>query len=141
MTEVYNVHMYYVMRAKFCGIEADSHEQAIALVRDLPISEAVETENADEITGWLVDVPKDESYQNSKAYQPDGVTLEGLRWFHIHFDDDDGDNFDLLVHTYDTGDAFKLWQEYYGEDFDDVGFEDVAIEEKRVPAGRGVIPW
>ncbi len=138
---IYDVHMYHVMRAKFCAIEADSHEQAIEIIREADLSYANEHEDAEEVTGWLVDVVGDEQYENSRSYQCDGVTLDRLKYYYVRHDTDYGLNLDLLVHAYDQADAFKVWQEYYEDATDDVGFEDVSIERMVVPTDRGAMAW
>lgn len=143
MTEVYDVHMYHVMRAKFCAIKADSHEHAIEIIRetDFDYAYANEHEDAEEITGWLVDVVGDEDFENTRGYEADGVTRDGLRYFYIRFEDDNCTNWDLLVNAYSEGDAFKVWQETYEDAVEDVGFEDVEVNKQVLPAGRGAAPW
>ncbi|GEM_PF-3459221 len=88
---LHNVHLYAVVRVKVCGVDADSHQQAIAHAQDAvdldallnqtligpqtteaELRETVTTiEYADEIVGALVDEHGDEEFLNSTAYHQD----------------------------------------------------------------------
>lgn len=136
----YDVHMYYVMRSKFCGIEADSHEAAIDKVHNFEL-DPDETEDADEVVGWLVDQVGDQDFENSISFEADGVTRVNIKTWWVSYDDSDGNNFDLMVRAYDKKDALALWREYYGEGLMD-GEEDFAkVREMKIPTERGVVSW
>lgn len=75
----FDVHLYHVMRAKFTGIEAPSHEAAIIAVRALPMSMAVENEDAEEVVGWLVDVVGDEEHSQTIGFEADGKTRDNAK--------------------------------------------------------------
>lgn len=64
-----------------------------------------------------------------------------LKYFYVRHETDYGDNLDLLVCADSVGDAFKVWQEYYENEVEDVGFEDIEIEMKVVPTSRGAMEW
>ena len=87
---LYDVHIYATARIKVAGVEADSQPDAIREALDLveitPLLRcgdqiakrhgAVEVDDAEEITGFLVDEVGDEDFRNSRSYGPDGVTPE-----------------------------------------------------------------
>lgn len=64
----YNVHVYHVMRSKVCGIEADTHEAAMKKADELFSENYDERENAEEVTGYLVDEENDDEYLNTRMY-------------------------------------------------------------------------
>lgn len=139
--QTYNVHCYHVVRSKFVDIEAPSPEAAIEATRDMDLSLAVESEDAEEVTGWLVDVVGDENYEKSVSYEADGKTREGLKYFYIRYEDDLGINWDLFVRAYNHDDAYAVWQEAYDCSVEGVGIEEVDITACRTQEGRGAVPW
>ena len=68
------VHIYHVVRSKFGVVAADQKSAVTAAMSEFcefPRN-ALETESAEEITGYLVDDAGDEECQNSTSYDPDG---------------------------------------------------------------------
>jgi hypothetical protein len=77
----YHVHLYHIVRSKF-EVSAISQLAAIEACDKMEYSEAIETEDAEEITGWLVDEVGDEGYENTRYYHADGVSDGNLKlWF------------------------------------------------------------
>lgn len=139
------VHVYHVMRSKY-EVEAEDQLAAIKKTDEFNVfhtrGDAIEEESAEEITGYVVDVDGDEDYSQTRSYQFDGVTLDGLKYYYVFHESEDGNDMDLLVNAYSEDDAFSVWQEYYHAwDIDDVTFEDVIIELKKVPTARGAMSW
>jgi len=73
----YNVHIFAVVRVSVPGIEADSQEDACRkAVEDTDLYEAVkwaDTEYAEDITEYLVDVEGDTEYQHSRWYKDKNI--------------------------------------------------------------------
>lgn len=78
----YDVHIYAVVRVKVSGVEADNMPEAIeSAVEQADIDElfphrvypwGVETEDAEEIVGYLVDVVGDGEHSMTTYYEQDG---------------------------------------------------------------------
>ena len=63
----YNVHIYREMRITFGGIEAETSEDAAAIARDKPTSDADGIDDCEgESLSALVDVAGDEEYEQSQ---------------------------------------------------------------------------
>lgn len=85
----YTVHIYTVVRVKMEPIEAASQRDAIKIataradmhswvdyVPPRPLMGVAEIEDAEEISGYLVDEEGDKEYHQSRFYKPDGETVD-----------------------------------------------------------------
>jgi hypothetical protein len=85
----YDVHIFAVVRVKVCGVEAKSQVDAIKKAEaDVNLSEAflntplrsshpVETEFAEEIQSFLVDVVGDDDYSETCAFDGQYKSIDG----------------------------------------------------------------
>lgn len=137
----YNVHCYHVVRSLFKDIEAESHEDAIEATRHMDFQLAAESEDAEEVTGWLVDVVGDDDYSNSIGFEADGQTWDSVRTFYVKAPDPNNweNNYDLIVRAYSSDDAEKIWREYYELGEDEIFPEHITM--LQIHNYRGPVPW
>lgn len=137
------VHIYHVMRSKF-EVEAFDPITAITAADILFGSHAapLESESAEEITSYLVDIEGDEDHDNSRWFEADGVSpLCSTFYVHCEHADFADTNYDLIIRAADEADALVLWHEHYGDGLDDEEIEEPVAMRLEVPVGRGVVPW
>lgn len=79
----YDVHVYHTVRSKFSNIKAESYEDAIKKTESMSYKDADETEHAEDVTSYVVDLVGDDDLSKSLLFDVDdtgSLVLVGRDW-------------------------------------------------------------